>query len=57
MVIAIVDVVLLATYAGAFRVREAGHLAGQVLFLIVALVILLLLFMIVICISSKIPTK
>lgn len=57
MVITIVDIVLLATYAGAFSVREAGHLAGQVLFLAASLVVLLLLFIIVRCFSAKLPSK
>ncbi|GIY26222.1 adenylate cyclase type 3 [Caerostris darwini] len=57
LVLALVDIVLLATYAAAFPIREAGQLAGQVTFLLGALLIVVVAFFVVFCYASLLPSK
>ncbi|GFS72990.1 adenylate cyclase type 3 [Nephila pilipes] len=57
LVLALVDIVLLATYAAAFPIREAGQLAGQVTFLLGALLIILIVFMVVRCYAAVLPSR
>ncbi|GFW14132.1 adenylate cyclase type 3 [Trichonephila clavipes] len=57
LVLALVDIVLLATYAAAFPIREAGQLAGQVTFLLGALLIIGVVFIVVRCYAAVLPSR
>ncbi|CAL1273969.1 unnamed protein product [Larinioides sclopetarius] len=57
LVLALVDIVLLATYAAAFPVRDVGQLAGQVTFLLGALLILAVVFTVVRCYAAVLPSR
>ncbi|GFQ86576.1 adenylate cyclase type 3, partial [Trichonephila clavata] len=57
LVLALVDIVLLATYAAAFPIREAGQLAGQVTFLLGALLIIGVVFIVVRCYAAVLPSS
>ncbi|XP_054718296.1 adenylate cyclase type 3-like isoform X2 [Uloborus diversus] len=56
LVLALVDLFLLVTYAGTITGREPGTVIGQVMFLAGSLVLLLAMFVIVRCLASKLPS-
>ncbi|XP_042903090.1 adenylate cyclase type 3 isoform X2 [Parasteatoda tepidariorum] len=57
LVLALVDIVLLATYAVALPFRDASQLIGQASFLAGALLILFIIFIVVRCYASVLPSK